>query len=570
MAKIQQSHAIKSIKTLQIDFVPFESNIFHINKKKSLEMFYNSECMDLINRLVSETAASLVGVCAVTGEYPIIRYFDNPNKSFEAFILPKMIAEAFQYQLDAYARDNDDFQPASSRPRSIFLVTDRTLDLYSPILHEFTYQAMAYDVVPFKDDGIYRYSALDEKGMSLKREGSLSDDDIEWVSMRHLHIADASQAITNRINELISNNSVMVDRNEAKSASDLLHIVAHLKDFDEDRRRVTLHKTLIEQCLNINQQRHLSEIAELEQICIADGITIDGDACKTLIDDIIQLLASNESSIYDKFRLILIYSIYRGGIIKEDFEKLMSHSNIDKHDFFFTVLNNFNKIGLKPIKQDLKTKPPKNMVYHELEGEGAYNTSRFIPSMKSLVSQAINGKLSDALFPYVKDKPVIDGQDDDLGNGGSLRNQKHRAAWSKNTTSSAPRQRIFLFVSGGITYSEMRSAYELEKQYDRDVYYGGSEIINPEGFINSVYGLTVDRRKLGLDYDNLKPDAPPSYLLQPDPLPQSRPQTRPQGQAQSAPVVQQVKPLSTAPSTASVPEPKKEKKKKHGLRKFLR
>lgn len=39
-----------------------------------------------------------------------------------------------------------------SRPRSMLIITDRSMDMTAPFLHEFTYQAMANDLLPI-DDG---------------------------------------------------------------------------------------------------------------------------------------------------------------------------------------------------------------------------------------------------------------------------------------------------------------------------------------------------------------------------------------------------------------------------------
>ena len=51
--------------------------------------------------------------------------------------------------MDDYCRLNENYPPPSvaSKPRAILLITDRTMDLYSPLLHEFSYQAMAMDIV---------------------------------------------------------------------------------------------------------------------------------------------------------------------------------------------------------------------------------------------------------------------------------------------------------------------------------------------------------------------------------------------------------------------------------------
>lgn len=39
-----------------------------------------------------------------------------------------------------------------ARPRGTLLITDRAMDTITPFVHEFTYQAMAYDLLELKDD----------------------------------------------------------------------------------------------------------------------------------------------------------------------------------------------------------------------------------------------------------------------------------------------------------------------------------------------------------------------------------------------------------------------------------
>ncbi|KAK0524876.1 syntaxin binding protein 1 [Tilletia horrida] len=48
------------------------------------------------------------------------------------------------------------------------------------------------------------------------------------------------------------------------------------------------------------------------------------------------------------------------------------------------------------------------------------------------------------------------------------------------------RQRILVFVAGGMTYSEIRSAYELSEKLGRDMYIGSSHTFTPESFVNAL------------------------------------------------------------------------------------
>jgi syntaxin-binding protein 1 len=50
--------------------------------------------------------------------------------------------------------------------------------------------------------------------------------------------------------------------------------------------------------------------------------------------------------------------------------------------------------------------------------------------------------------------------------------------------------RLFVFIIGGMTHSEMRSCYELECEKKLDVCFGSTSIITPNSFLNKIGQLT--------------------------------------------------------------------------------
>jgi len=55
-----------------------------------------------------------------------------------------------QQELDEYKSANPnwpDQQQGTARPQALMLITDRTMDIAATIVHEFTYQAMANDLL---------------------------------------------------------------------------------------------------------------------------------------------------------------------------------------------------------------------------------------------------------------------------------------------------------------------------------------------------------------------------------------------------------------------------------------
>lgn len=502
--------------------VPVESRIFLVDKDtpNSMPIYYNENCSDLVLPQIRKTAKAIVNAVVVAGEYPLIRFYALPESTHQAARLPEIIADEVQRQLDEYCRANVDYPPQlnADSPRGILLICDRTLDLYAPLLHEFTYQAMAMDIVEsLERKGKYTYVSENEKGEETEAETHLDlEKDETWVALRHTHIIEASELIISRINELIKNNPMMVDRSKAKTSLDLMYVVAHLHGFDLERKEVTLHKTLIDECLDINATRKLAEFAaDFEQTCTAEGTLFEGVRNKNLHDDLIVLLARDDLHVNDKMRLVLIYGLYRGGLAEADFIKLAKFIGVKDNQIVSLVLRcfyNLRKLDFPILKKLVRDKKVVRQTFHTINNEGTYNTSRFAPGIKRVLYNAAKYELDENWFPYFRDKPL---EDDIPGKGGlnpvtgeptkSLRNPRIKASWAPQNSrtgliaSSRARQRIFCFVAGGITHSEIRSVYELSNSLNKDFFLGSESILKPRDFLIGLQSIDDVKNPDNLD-----------------------------------------------------------------------
>lgn len=528
---------------INFEYNAMETRVFLVDDKtpNSMPIYYNKNVFDYVMPQIKQAAKCLLNVMISMEEYPFIRFYRPVDANYDAKRLPEILANEVQIQMDEYCRTNQNYPSpeVSAKTRSILLITDRTVDLFAPLLHEFTYQAMAMDIVQdLEREGVFRYQSENERGEMNDVEATLDDEnDEDWINLRHLHIIESSELIVNKITELVKNNPLMIDRSKANTSSDLMYIVAHLKGFDEERKQLTLHKTLIDKCLDINALRKLAEFAaDFEQTCCADGVSFEGERMKHLHDDLIVLLARDDLHINDKIRLILIYAYYRGGLIRADFEKLIKFIGVD--DRHITGLmercfNNVDKLGFQLFKTDVKDKPFGKQYFHTINNEGTYNTSRYTPGIKTIMQNVAKYSLDRDWFPYFRDIPLDDeavvnepkgsasagAKKPDLYSSGSLRNPRIKASWASQTGTSSsnlskyaggggsmirPKQRIFCYVAGGITYSEIRSIYELSSSLNKEFYIGSELILRPRDFLIGLQNLSLNKTLDALDLNIVK------------------------------------------------------------------
>ena len=162
-----------------------------------------------------------MSVCVSLGEYPTIRYYRPRNPLHEASVLCSHLARFVQDGLDQHAKHHEDFPPPSPRPRGVLMITDRTMDLFAPVVHEFTYQAMVYDLLPLKEGEKTFYRTVVNQGGPNEEEKDmeLGEKDKIWVENRHLHMKDLLEKLVGDFNKFRADNPQFAERSDSVNSS---------------------------------------------------------------------------------------------------------------------------------------------------------------------------------------------------------------------------------------------------------------------------------------------------------------------------------------------------------------
>ncbi|CAI2162627.1 5362_t:CDS:10 [Funneliformis geosporum] len=472
---------------LFIDFHAKEAQVYSFESPSSFFKLYSPEENAGIDDELRILAKKLLSVCISLGENPLIRYQRSLDSDHPTKALPYKLAMLVQNEMDNFVRLNPGFPPQdSSRPRGVLFIVDRTIDMYSPILHEFTYQAMANDLLAI-EDGKYNYNYTGEDGTQATKEAILDESDSIWVEIRHKHMKDCIDKLMKDFNEFLTDNQGFAEKDKAVNLNDMKKMLATLPQFQNMKEKFSVHLSIAQECMALFEKESLDKSATIEQNC-ATGHTADGAHPKTLVEDMVPLLDNPVMSSLNKTRMLMLYIMYKNGILEEDRRKLLEHARItlEEND----AINNLLLFGVKLIRVRIKFMfriVMSNKKYRQKPGEEIqYEISRYIPKLKLLLESHIKGNIDHTAYPYTKD-PTGDPEGLKGTQQGPVSLRSARAGWYKKGQAVENRVgRIIVFVAGGVTYSELRSSYEVSAKLSRDVVIGSTHIITPNKFIDDL------------------------------------------------------------------------------------
>jgi len=499
LARIKQKHVvtrIKALNELNLDFIAYESQVFHFDTPESFRLLYSPETSEGMAEK-HRIAEMIVSACATLKEYPIIRY-NSVSKELGGNGVPGAIASLVQDKLDYLMKASDDFSGSVNlgSNRATLIVVDRSFDALAPLLHEFTYQAMVYDLLPIENDH-YKYQGTTNVGQSKQKEVILGEHDPLWSTLRHMHIAETMTWILEKFNAFVKENKAtkLTTGKKVESLKEMGEAMKAMPQYQEMLDKYSLHIHMANQAMDIFNFHDLTDIASVEQD-MATGEDAEGRPAKNILSNMPNLLTHPEISTTDKIRLLMLYIISQEGIKDSDRKRLIDLAKLSNADA--TCISNLKYLGVtlsKANKGPKKHKSGKDKKKKARDDAPSYELSRYIPSAKIILQDFLENNLSASEFPYVKDKEGSDNNNNKQATPGSTSLRKaNQPRWAdkdkrKNEKSSTG-GRVILFIAGGATYSEMRSVYELSSKFNREVILGGFVLSSGLTFEGSTSVMT--------------------------------------------------------------------------------
>ncbi|KAF5729904.1 Sec1/munc18-like (SM) proteins superfamily isoform 2 [Tripterygium wilfordii] len=404
------------------------------------------------------------------------------------------------------------------------LILDRSVDQIAPIIHEWTYDAMCRDLLNMEGNKYVHEVPGKAGGPPEKKEVLLEEHDPIWLELRHAHIAYASERLHEKMTTFITKNKAAQIQHGPRdggqlSTRELQKMVQALPQYSEQIDKLSLHVEIAGKINTIIKDLGLREIGQIEQDLVF------GDAG---MKDVIKFFTSKEDVTREnKLRLLMILA----AIYPEKFEgekglNLMKLAKLPPDDM--NAVNNMRLLGPAPdtkksstgafsLKFDIHKK--KRATRKERTGEEeTWQLSRFYPIIEDLIEKLSKRELSKEDYPCMNDpSPTFHGTSQPASVHQAPVAQSMRSR--RTPTWARPRnsddgyssdsilrhassdfkkmgKRIFVFIVGGATRSELRVCHKLTSKLNREVILGSSSLDDPPQFITKLKLLTANELSL--------------------------------------------------------------------------
>jgi len=347
---------ISSLVDLQLDFLVPEHNLLLVGEPySSIPWLYSTDSVKR-DHAVSVSASKLLQACHMLAPGSTWSVKCAADSKLARDFAVQMLRNFNTKSVSSSPVSSNSSKQSNVRHRNSFrdatlVVLDRACDMITPLMHEFTYEAMAHDVLPLeRNPAGLSYFKLAPSSSNEREQSNTSNvvvdptrlvrfgdekNDLMWNLVRHVHIADAASEINAALHSFVESNaaarfhvqnaakrnaqpsmapsskaptdSVINEERQSIDVSDLAKALRALPEYSVLVRQHAMHVQALSDCFSVFKSAHLDLIADLEQI-LAIGRNVRDKRVKSsfTLRQLNEILSRKELHVEDRLRVVLI------------------------------------------------------------------------------------------------------------------------------------------------------------------------------------------------------------------------------------------------------------------------
>lgn len=391
------------------------------------------------------------GVCGL-----LLSLRKSPLIRFHGFSdMARRLAGSIRLAIDKNATTFD-FRRQDVPP--LLLILDRRDDPVTPLLNQWTYQAMLHELLGIHNNRI-DLSKVPGIGKDLQEVVLSSEHDEFYQKNKYLNFGEIAQNSKELMEEF---QKTVKSSQKLDSISDMKAFVENYPQFRKMSGTVTKHVTVISELSRLVNEYCLLEVSELEQ-----DLTSQSDHA-TALQRIRQLIENPKVRELDLMRIVLLYALRYEKNSSNDVSGLLSMlARRGVSDHYRRIVSAIIQYSGKNVRSsDLfgQSNTPMSLSRRLFKGlKGVENIyTQHVPLIQEILDNLIKGKLKETQFPYLGPAQLRERPQD-----------------------------VIVVMVGGITYEETLAVHNINKTVPGiRVVLAGTTIHNCKSFLDEVVKAT--------------------------------------------------------------------------------
>ena len=443
LGRADEFEVVRQVQEYYADFCAINEDFFHLRQDKSLVLSSVMHARTIESgKIFDRNVQGILSVLLAIKRRPSQIRFQESSE------LARRIATDIVTQIE-----RDDVFEFRRQEGPLLLILDRRDDPITPLLTQWTYQAMVHECMGLKDNRV-DMKAVPKISKDLEEVVLSCTQDKFFARYRHSNFGDLGEAIKG----LMDDYQRKAKMNEKlTSIADMSQFMERYPAFRAQSINVSKHVALLTEMRRLIDRYQMFRLSELEQ-----GIACMNEHANHK-RDLFDLIADDKIAASDRVRLAILYSLkYESYDEKREIKQRLAQAGIatSEQKLLDAILEYAGESRRAPnlLSQGGIMSQIGKQLLGSIRGDFENVYTQHQPLLSSVLDSIAKSKLKDSVYPLA----------------------------SVSTTSSRPTETI-IFIVGGATFEEATKVAEFNAANPSlKVLLGGSCVHNSRSFLDEI------------------------------------------------------------------------------------